>query len=77
MRRRDIMYMTTKDIADLYGLNREYVTDKLTKRPDFPKPAVNVSQRFRRWNRSEVERWATTARRYPQPTRGSKSREAA
>jgi predicted DNA-binding transcriptional regulator AlpA len=65
------MYMTTKDIADTLGLTRAYVTDVLTKRADFPKPAVNISQKIRRWKRSDFEAWATGGRRYPQPTPGS------
>lgn len=48
----------TAEVARMLGLTREYVTDKLTKRPGFPKPAVNVSQRLRRWRRAEVEAWA-------------------
>ena len=54
------MYVTTKDIADRLGLTREYVTDRLTKRPDFPQPSVNVSQKIRRWNKADFERWLTT-----------------
>jgi predicted DNA-binding transcriptional regulator AlpA len=65
------MYMTTKDIAETLGLTREYVTDKLTKRPDFPKPAVNISQRLRRWKKADFDRWATTAQQCPLPTPGS------
>lgn len=47
----------TKGIADLLGLKREYVTDVLVKRPDFPKPVMNLTRRIRRWSRSDVERF--------------------
>lgn len=48
----------TKQIASLLGLTRTYVTDKLTKRPDFPRPRVDKSQRLRRWAEAEVMAWA-------------------
>ena len=44
----------TKQIADMLGVKREYVTDRLTKRTDFPKPIVNMSRRLRRWDINEV-----------------------
>ena len=37
------------DLCQRYGLSRRYVRDTLTKRPDFPKPAVRLSQRLVRW----------------------------
>lgn len=49
--------LDTKGIADLLGVTREYVTDKLVKRPGFPEPVVGVSQRLRRWRASDVERF--------------------
>lgn len=48
----------TAEVARMLGLTREYVTDKLTKRPGFPKPVLNASQRLRRWRRADVESWA-------------------
>jgi predicted DNA-binding transcriptional regulator AlpA len=48
----------TAQIAQLLGVSREYVTDKLTKRTDFPRPKVNVSQRLRKWSEAEVRQWA-------------------
>jgi hypothetical protein len=47
----------TGDIAEILGVRRDYVTDKLTKRPDFPAPAVNLSRRLRRWKLPDVMRW--------------------
>ncbi len=46
--------ITTGDIAQYLGVTREYVTDKLTKRPDFPKPAICISQKLKKWRRDEV-----------------------
>lgn len=51
--------LTTADIAEDLGLNREYVTDKLTKRPDFPPPTLRLSQRTVRWLRDDYEAWKT------------------
>ncbi len=48
----------TSDIAEILGVRRDYVTDRLTKRPDFPPPAVNLSRRLRRWRLMDVMRWA-------------------
>jgi predicted DNA-binding transcriptional regulator AlpA len=47
----------TADIAGMMGVSREYVTDKITKRADFPAPKLNRSRRLRRWEREDVERW--------------------
>lgn len=46
---------STKEIAAAWKLNREYVTDVLTKRPDFPEPALNLSRKTRRWKRIDCE----------------------
>lgn len=47
----------TKQIAAMWCLHREFVTDVLTKKPDFPKPALNLSRKSRRWDRAEVNAW--------------------
>lgn len=47
----------TGQIASILGVEREYVTDKLTKRPDFPRPEVDISQKLRRWNEADVLEW--------------------
>ena len=54
--------INTAEIAELLHVTREYVTDKLSKRPDFPRPVVNFSQRSRRWNRDQIETWAAGTR---------------
>ncbi len=68
----------TAEIARILGVSRAHCVGRLIKRPDFPRPAVNISQRLRRWQRDAVLRWmakATPPR--PQPTRGSRSKAAA
>ncbi|MBB2778000.1 UNVERIFIED_ORG: putative DNA-binding transcriptional regulator AlpA [Comamonas terrigena] len=49
--------LDTAGIAALLGLSREHVTDRLTKRVDFPKPYINVSRRTRYWRTSDVLAW--------------------
>lgn len=47
----------TAQIAEILGMNREYVTDRLTKRADFPKPRIDLSRKMRRWAEAEVRAW--------------------
>ena len=66
----------TAEIARMIGLTREHVTDRLIKRPDFPKPAINISQRTRFWRRSEVLAFMQgpkAAQPRPRRSRGSTS----
>lgn len=51
------MLIDTKQIAQLLSVSRDHVTDRLTKRADFPAPAVNISQKLRRWEESDVIAW--------------------
>lgn len=47
----------TADIAELLDCSRVHVTNRVTKRPDFPAPKVNLSQRHRRWSKGAVLDW--------------------
>ncbi len=49
--------LDTAGIVELLDLSREQVTDRLTKRLDFPKPYINVSRRTRYWRTSDVLKW--------------------
>ena len=53
----------TGDIARLLGVKRATVTNQLIKAPSFPVPAINLSQRIRRWHAAEVLAWIETSRR--------------
>lgn len=46
--------MTTADIAQLVGVTQRHVTGQIVKRPGFPKPCINASQRLRAWPTSKV-----------------------
>lgn len=52
----------TQDIADLLGVSRQHVTGRITKRPDFPRPAMDLSRRLRKWRRADVLKWAGLSR---------------
>lgn len=52
--------LTIDDIQLLVNAERrEYVRDRIVKRPDFPRPAVFLSQKFRRWSADDVRQWIT------------------
>lgn len=52
----------TADIAEMVGLERGYVRDRITKRPDFPAPTLRLSRKTVRWSRQDVERWLEAQR---------------
>lgn len=53
----------TNGIAKLFDCTREHVTDRLTKRADFPKPRINQSQKLRYWDRDDIVAYLTQPRR--------------
>ena len=44
-------------ISQIIGTPRAYVRDTLVKRPDFPRPCLNLSNKMRRWGKQDVEKW--------------------
>lgn len=52
----------TADIAALVQLNRDYVTSVVTKRVDFPAPALVLSRKTVRWDRAAVLQWIARQR---------------
>lgn len=55
--------LDTADIANLLGVSRAHVTDRIMKRPDAPKPVINLSRRTRRWDEAEIRRFAAGLQR--------------
>jgi len=51
-----------KTIAAMIGVSTSMVRQKLEPRPDFPKPALRLSQKTVRWEKSDIERWLKTQR---------------
>ncbi len=71
-----MLTLDTQDIAQLLGVTREHVTNKIVKRPDFPKPTINASQKMRKWAQHEVLAYLRGERRSAQASRGSTLTEA-
>lgn len=46
-----------KQIAAFLGVKPRTVTDKISKRPGFPPPRVQASQRVRWWEADDVRRY--------------------
>lgn len=56
-------YTNTIDSAQAaaaLGVTRQHFTDRLCKKPGFPAPVINFSQRSRRWRLQDVLAWAKT-----------------
>ena len=49
--------ITLDDITSMVQMKRETVRDKLVKRADFPRPALSLSQKTRRWRLEDVHEW--------------------
>lgn len=50
--------MTSKDISTLLGVCHRHCVDRIIKRPDFPRPTINISRRIKRWSRTDILKWA-------------------
>lgn len=48
----------TAGIAEILGRSQRHVTARITKRPDFPKPRIDVNRRLRKWAEADVLKWA-------------------
>lgn len=53
-------------LADRLAVSREYAADRVTKRPDFPAPRLNLTQKTRRWSVGDIEAWIVRACRRDQ-----------
>lgn len=51
------------DIAAIVKEPRSYVRTTLVRRPDFPRPALVLSQKIRKWAQSDVEAWLEMQRK--------------
>jgi predicted DNA-binding transcriptional regulator AlpA len=67
----------TAFIADRLGYGREYVTDRVVKREDFPAPALSLNRKRVKWRLSDFEAWleaqairaaGRSGKRAPRPT---------
>lgn len=56
-------FITHAEIAERLQLHPAHVRDRLTKRPDFPRPYIFGAAR--RWREDEVEDWIESRRQAP------------
>lgn len=49
--------LTIDDISALLQMPRNFVRDTLVKKPDFPRPCLNLSAKTRRWGKPDVQKW--------------------
>jgi len=45
------------EISAALNVSHSYTRDRLVKRPDFPRPALSLSQKCRRWSKEAFEDW--------------------
>jgi len=55
--------MKLEDIAKRLELRFEYVRDRLVKKKGFPRPALELSQKERRWNEDDFNLWLDKERK--------------
>lgn len=56
-------YITIDDIAARLGERREFVRDRLVKRPDFPRPVLVLSQKIVKWDIADFDAWLEKKRK--------------
>ena len=49
--------LTPQEIADILKVPLRQAKEKVLRSPGFPAPALNLSQKLRRWSRADVEGW--------------------
>ena len=49
--------LTRKEIAEQLGIRADTFRKSVESRPDFPKPALKLSQKMVLWNEIDVARW--------------------
>lgn len=45
-------------IAEILGVSRTHVVDRISKQPDFPKPIIRVSRQTVWWDERDIWEWA-------------------
>lgn len=49
--------LNRQQIAEMLGIRADTFRKRVETRPDFPKPALKLSQKMVLWNDADVERW--------------------
>ena len=53
----------TRAIAEILGLSARHVRENLVNQPGFPRPAVQLSIKSRRWDLGDVQLWLDKQRK--------------
>jgi predicted DNA-binding transcriptional regulator AlpA len=53
----------TRAIAGMLGMSTKHVRERLVRRPDFPRPALQLSVKTRRWDLADVQVWLEKQRK--------------
>lgn len=54
--------LTPEEIADMLKVSPRIVKERVLRSPDFPRPAVDLSQKCRRWSKMDVDAWIARSR---------------
>jgi predicted DNA-binding transcriptional regulator AlpA len=46
-----------KTIATTLGVNPRVVNERILKHPDFPRPALAINHKMRRWDKGQFDAW--------------------
>ncbi|MBX9960938.1 MAG: helix-turn-helix domain-containing protein [Burkholderiaceae bacterium] len=49
--------ITVEDIAAQLKVSRRVVNERIVRHPEFPRPALALNHKVRRWSREDVEAW--------------------
>lgn len=49
--------LTPDDIAAVLQVPHKELVDRISKRPDFPRPALVLGRRTKRWSKDAIEAW--------------------
>lgn len=66
-----MLTLNTEEIAQLAGLTRKHVTNRVVTRPDFPKPVIWLSRQTRRWAQADILAYFRAAPQSAPETPGS------
>ncbi len=55
--------LDTSSIAEMLGLSVRHVRERVVTAPHFPRPAVQISVKTRRWDMADVQRWLDSQRK--------------
>ena len=55
--------LDTAGIATLLGVSTKHVRERLVHTADFPRPALSLSRKMRRWAAEDVQAWLDKQRK--------------